>query len=179
MVLYGCVTHEHVLYWYCPDIAVLCIKKHHIFIVFQVKYKFMFTKIKGVIRKGNEIYIIIMHYFNNIPRPIQTNHLWLHNSMHSLQRRSVLGWPFQHMKTKRSFFLGSLWWAVIDLTEWRSKNRSASNRVYLDWGSVAIISSVGTLCCGKGSSAFCLEVVIAICLSLLLLTQLCPEFHYM
>lgn len=34
----------------------------------------MFINIKAMIKKRNEIYIIIMHDFNNIPRAIQTNH---------------------------------------------------------------------------------------------------------
>lgn len=156
-----------VLSWYCSSLY----KKTTTFFIFWVKYKFMFTKIKALIRKRNEIYVIIMHDFNNIPRPIQTNHVWLHNSMCSLQKRSVLQWPFQHMKTKRSFLLESLWWAVTNQTEWRFKNRSANNSVpWLRVSGHHLISLHTVLLdpCGKGSSAFCLEVVIAICLSLLL-----------
>lgn len=51
----------------------------------------MVTKIKAVIRIGNEMHIIITHYFSNIPKPIPTSHLWLHNSLYSLQRRGSLG----------------------------------------------------------------------------------------
>lgn len=124
-----------------------------------------------MIRTGKEMCIIITHYFSHIPKPIQKNHLWLYNSLCSLQRRDLLERPIWRMKMKRGLWLGSLLQAGTRRTGWRSKSRSASNSVYLDWGSVAIlhlISMVHTILLqpwGKGSSAFCLEVVIAICLS--------------
>lgn len=130
----------------------------------------MVTKIKGMIRIGDETCTIIVHYFTNIPKSIQTSHLWLHNSLCSLQRRGVLGWHFWHTKTKRSLWLGFLLQAGTNKTGWRSKSRSASNRVYLNWGSTEVSHLIGIMHaillqpCGKGSSAFCLEVVIAICL---------------
>lgn len=51
----------------------------------------MVTKIQAMIRIGNEMSIIITHYFSNISKPIQTNHLWLYNSLCTLQMRGALG----------------------------------------------------------------------------------------
>lgn len=132
----------------------------------------MVTKIQAMIRIGNEMSIIITHYFSNISKPIQTNHLWLYNSLCTLQMRGALGWASRHMKMKRGLWPASLVQVGTNRTGYRSKSRSTSNRVYLDGGSVAflrLISMVHTIPlqpCGKGSSAFCLEVVIAIFLSL-------------
>lgn len=104
-----------VLSWYCCSLY----KKYCIFSSFRWNINLYSPRLKQWLKKkrGNEIYIIIMHDFNHIPRLIPTNHIWLHNSRCSLQRRTVLGWPFQHMKTKRSFLLGSLWRAMTDRTE--------------------------------------------------------------
>lgn len=91
MVLYGCVIYEHVLFWYCPDIAVPCIKKPTFLSSFSQNISLCSPRLKQRSEKGMKYISLLCMTLITFPDPF---------------RQIIFGFTIQCALCKGEVFLG-------------------------------------------------------------------------
>lgn len=112
MVLYGCVTHEHVLYWYCPDIAVLCIKNTTFLLSFRWNTSLCSPKLKEWSEKGMKYISLLCIISITFPDPFRQITFGFTIQCTLCKGEVFLGDPSNTWRQKGAFFwdpYGELW----------------------------------------------------------------------